>query len=198
MRGVEDPARDGVTGVFLANGRRHRAGHFLRLVFFVFRWPAGADRPLAGVLPTAGPGCTGAGGLDDHAISFFLFLLFLLGIIRLSLTPELAKPAAPVLTAYPQQTASASQSNGADPLAKHVRATCGCMPDRAGVENNRDLHIAALEVEAAKPSTLVHARRGCLGIDVTGQCDAPGLPSVRLVESGSFCSRRTSLAPAWA
>lgn len=105
-------------------------------------------------------------------MQFLVFPLpafFALALSACSLTPELAKPAAPIPTAYPQQTASAPAEHGADLGWRSMFGDLRLQRLIAlAVENNRDLHIAALNVEAVQAQYGIQRAARLPGIDATG------------------------------
>jgi len=102
----------------------------------------------------------------------FLALPFALALSACSLTTELVKPVAPVPTAYPEPTSTVSTAHGGHGGDLGWRSMFGDQQLQQlillALANNRDLRIAALNVEAVQAQYGIQRAARFPGIDATG------------------------------
>lgn len=98
-----------------------------------------------------------------------LVLPVLLGLCACSLTPELLRPAAPMPAVYPGQVAVDTAAHGADLGWRGMFGDARLQQMIAlALTNNRDLRLAALNVEAVQAQYGIQRAARWPGIDVTG------------------------------
>jgi len=97
----------------------------------------------------------------------FLILPWVLSLSACSLTPALVKPSAPVPVAYPQREGAATTRHGADLGWRSMFADLRLQQLIAlALDNNRDLRLAALNVEAMQAQFGIQRAARLPGVEV--------------------------------
>lgn len=117
-----------------------------------------------------------------------LYLVLMLSLSACSLTPPLVKPEAPVPAVFPMAASEAGSIQAADigwrtmfPDIRLQRLT------EIALENNRDLRLAALNVEAVRAQYFIQRASSLPGIDANGQATRQ-----RTADSGSGASSQST------
>lgn len=97
----------------------------------------------------------------------FLILPLVLSLSACSLTPALVKPSAPVPVAYPQREGAATTTHGADLGWRSMFVDLRLQQLIAlALDNNRDLRLAALNVEAVQAQLGIQRAARLPGVEV--------------------------------